>query len=246
MGLMFPISAEEISLTLLPPDVPDGFTLEVVSVQQPKREYRVFIYHTHTYESYNPADGNAYKSTETWRTADENYNMIRVGRELKQQLEAAGVSVTHDTTDYEMPKLSTAYGRSLTGLKKAAEEGYDLYIDLHRDAYSQGNGPNTMTKHDETLARVLFLVGQGASFDGEEKPDWEINHAAAKWISDEMNGELSGISRGVSLKSGRYNQHAAQPCILIEVGNNQNTLTEALAVTPLLCQGICSFLDQMQ
>lgn len=244
--MLLPAAAEEAVLTLTPPEEAEGFSLEVIHFQPPKRELRVFIYHTHTYESYDPSDGNQYIPTETWRTADADYNMIRVGQALKEQLEAAGISVTHDTTAYEMPKLSTAYSRSMDGLKKAAQQGYDLYIDLHRDAYSVGNGPNTVTADDVNMARVLFLVGQGASFDGLEKPDWETNHAAAKIISDEMNEAVTGMSRGVSLKSGRYNQHITTPCILIEVGNNQNTLTEALAVTPYLCRGICSFLDRAE
>lgn len=244
-GLLFPANAEDFSLTLMPPEEADGFSMEVLSVKETRKEYRVFIYHTHTYESYDPSDGNTYQSTEQWRTADPDYNMIRVGEEMKKMLESAGIYVTHDTTAYEPPKLSTAYGRSLEGVKAAAVQGYDLYIDLHRDAYSAGNGPNTMEMDGKKAARVLFLIGQGASFDGAEKPEWEKNHRAAKWISDEMNAELSGISRGVSLKSGRYNQHAATPCILIEMGNNQNTLTEVLETVPCLCRGICSFFDNM-
>lgn len=243
--IWMPVSAEEILLTLTPPEVEEGFTLEVVSVRQKQKDFRVFIYHTHTYESFDPSDGNTYQSTEKWRTADADYNMIRVGKELKTQLENAGIHVTHDTTAYEPPKLSTAYARSLEGLQTAVKEGYDLYIDLHRDAYSAGNGPNTMELEGKKMARVLFLIGQGASFDGAEKPDWEKNHRAAKWISDAMNAEITGISRGVSLKSGRYNQHAATPCILIEMGNNQNTLTEVIHTLPYLCQGICSYFDNM-
>lgn len=244
-GVLLPVHAEDLSLELMPPEETEGFSMEVIAVRETKKEYRVYIYHTHTYESYDPSDGNTYQSTEKWRTADADYNMIRVGEELKSQLESAGVYVTHDTTAYEPPKLSTAYGRSLEGLRKATAEGYDLYIDLHRDAYSAGNGPNTMEKEGKKVARVLFLVGQGASFDGPEKPDWEKNHRAAKWISDEMNAEISGVSRGVSLKSGRYNQHAATPCILIEMGNNHNTLSEALGTVPILCRGICSYFDNM-
>lgn len=236
----------EIQVHLQPGDGTEGFVMEVISVKKPRQVYRVYLYHTHTYEAYTMAGEDLYEATETWRTADENYNMIRIGRELKQALETSGVEVTHDTTAYEPPRLSTAYARSLAGLEKAAETEYDLYIDLHRDAYSQGNGPNTVQRNGEQTARLLFLVGRGDSFDGDEKPDWQRNRQAAQWISDQMNGELSGISRGVALKSGRYNQHAASPCMLIEVGNNQNTLAEALAAVPYLAQGICSYFDNQQ
>lgn len=234
----------EIAVQLTVPEGEMGFSVEVVAVETPRKDFRVYLYHTHTYEAYRMTESDAYEATETWRTADAEYNMIRIGRELKKELEVLGVQVTHNETAFEPPKLSTAYARSLTALEEA--EGYDLYIDLHRDAYSKGNGPNTVTAKGQAVARALFLIGQGASFDGAEKPDWEKNFMAAKWISDEMNAEISGLSRGVSLKSGRYNQHAKTPCILIEVGNNQNTLAEALNVVPYVAKGICSYFDQME
>lgn len=244
MCIPFLAECEEIQVELAAPERKDGFSVEVISVQQPKRVFRVYIYHTHTYEAYENVNG--YAETEKWRTEDEKFNMIRVGAELKKALEDAGVFVTHDVTAYEPPKLSTAYGRSLEGLKKAVEEGYDLYIDLHRDAYSEGNGPNTVSRDGKAIARVLFLIGKGDSFDGAEKPDWEQNGRAARWISEQMNEEISGLSRGVALKSGRYNQHAAIPCILIEAGNNKNTLEEVLAAMPYVARGICSYFDNME
>ena len=112
-----------------------GFTMEVISVSAiPKAPRRVYIYHTHTYEAYEPDAENRYQQTEAWRTADERYNIVRVGEELARHLRAAGIEVNHNTTAYEPPRLSTAYSRSLEGITRAAEEGYDLYIDLHRDS----------------------------------------------------------------------------------------------------------------
>ena len=40
-------------------------------------------------------------------------------------------------------------------------ESYDLYIDLHRDAYSKGNGPNTVDTPSGASARLLMLIGKG-------------------------------------------------------------------------------------
>ena len=58
-----------------------------------------------------------------------------------------------------------------------------------------------------------------------------------------MNQQVSGLCRGISLKNGRYNQQAATPSMLIEVGNNQNTLPEALAAMPYLAHAICAYFD---
>lgn len=238
--------AVEIDLAATP-SPEDGFSLEVISVSsQRKRSQRVYIYHTHTYEAYEIDGENQYKATETWRTADDSYNMIRVGEALADFLRAAGIEVTHDTTAYEPPKLSTAYARSLVGLEKAAQEGYDLYLDLHRDSYSKGNGVNTITWKGEEAARLLILIGQGSGTSFDERPDWETNGKAAQYISDAVNRQAEGLCRGVSYKSGRYNQQAATPSMLIEVGNNMNTLPEALRTMEPLAQAICQFFDAME
>ena len=225
---------------------PPDFQMEVVSVSAARsRQKRVFLYHTHTCEAYEIDPENRYVQTEKWRTADHRYNVVRVGEELKTLLQSAGVFVTHDETDYEMPRLSSAYARSLEGLKEAAEEGYDLYIDLHRDSYSQGNGPNTVSVDGTETARMLILIGQGTGSCLDEKPDWEGNHRVAQIISDALNERAEGLCRGVSLKSGRYNQQAAAPSMRIEVGNNKNILPEALAAAEPLARAICRYLDTL-
>lgn len=240
------VPAAAVSLDLTAPETAasDGFSLEVISAASaPQPARRVFIYHTHTYEAYEMDPEHRYVPTETWRTADAEYNMIRVGEELARWLQAAGIDAAHDTTAYEPPRLSTAYARSLEGLQAAAAEGYDLYIDLHRDSYSKGNGPNTVTKGGAAMARTLILIGKGTGTGFDERPDWEKNQQAALQIADGMNRQINGLCRGVSLKSGRYNQQAATPSMLIEVGNNKNTLPEALAAMPYLANAICAYFD---
>ena len=237
-------TVQAITLDVLETQPSDSFSMEVIRVGAVDcRQYRVYIYHTHTYEAYQMDEQNRYVPTETWRTADPRYNVIRAGAELADCLRLAGVFVTHDSTAYEPPKLSTAYSRSLNGLEAAAAEGYDLYIDLHRDSYSQGNGPNTVTVDGKEMARLLILIGQGTGTDFDEKPNWEENQKAAQMISDALNDRADGLCRGVSMKSGRYNQQAATPIMLIEVGNNKNTLPEALAAMEPLARAICQYFD---
>ena len=239
--------AHAVSLDLSPTAERGGFSLEVLSVSDEKKHTgRVYIYHTHTYEAFRMDEENLYQSTEDFRTADPNFNMIRVGEALKTCLENAGITVTHDLTAYEPPRLSTAYARSMEGVRAAALEGYDLYLDLHRDSYSKGNGPNTVGGEQEGAARFLFLIGQGTGTSFDERPDWEKNRWVAQFISDSLNRQTADISRGVALKSGRYNQHAASPSMLIEVGNNQNTLPEALRAMPYLAHAICEYFDTLE
>ena len=240
-------AARAVSVDLTETAPPAVFTLEVISVSRPEHPIRrVYIYHTHTYEAYEMETEKQYQPTEKWRTADPEYNVVRVGAELARLLQDAGITVTHDTTAYEPPKLSTAYSRSLEGLKAAASEGYDLYIDLHRDSYSRGNGSNTVPVDGRETARLLILIGQGTGTSFDERPDWEANERAARIISDAVNQRAEGLCRGVSLKSGRYNQQAATPSMLIEVGNNKNTLLEALNAMEPLARAICQYFDGLE
>ena len=242
-------SAEAVSVTPAPPK---GFTLEVLSSSHAEadlqRSFRVLIYHTHTYEAYTATEAMPYTPTEKWRTANEARNMVAVGSCLASLLENAGVEVVHDTTAFEPPTLSSAYERSLEMLNKRIADGeqYDLYIDLHRDAYSQNNGPNTVEKDGVDMARLLILIGKGTGQTGAgyaEKPDWESNRQIAQALSNRLNLQCDGLCRGVALKNGRYNQHVADCCVLIEVGNNYNTLEEALAAMPFLANAICALAD---
>ena len=237
--------------TLTPPPE-SGFSLEIIPAAEDlpgeKSGFRVLIYHTHTYEAYTPTEDMPYTPTEKWRTANSERNMTAVGAYLTELLQNAGIEAVHDTTAFEPPQLSSAYERSLAMLKarQSKDERYDLYIDLHRDAYSKNNGPNTVEKDGVSMARLLILVGKGTGQTGAgyaEKPDWESNRRIAQALSNRLNLQCESLCRGVSLKSGRYNQHVAPCCVLIEAGNNYNTLEEALAAMPSLANAICALAD---
>ena len=225
------------------------FAIEVLKTEHPAAK-RVLIYHTHTYEAFEQDEKAPYQETEKWRTADSGHNMIRVGEELAALLEAVGVETVHDTTAFEPPVLSTAYARSLEMLEKrtAAGERYDLYIDLHRDAYSASyGGANTVSIGGTKVAKLMVLVGKGEGVTGQGydvKPDWQANLAVAQAITDDLNQQANGLCRDVHIKSGRFNQHIAPACILVEAGNNRNTLKEVLAAMPYLADAVVKVLGE--
>lgn len=205
---------------------------------------RVLIYHTHTWEAYEMTPDARYTETETWRTRDERFNMVRVGRALAAEMEAQGFFVVHDTTAFEPPRLADAYVRSLEMINRrlAAGEVYDYVIDVHRDAYSGPyNGGNTVDAGGAEMAYVMLLVGKGTGATGagfDERPDWPRNLELAQAITDEMDALVPGMAREVKIKTGRFNQHVCSGAMLIEVGNNRNTLAEALAACPVIAQAI--------
>lgn len=233
---LFSVSADEPSA--------DSFAIEVIGRETPAPPKRVLIYHTHTYEAFEQIPGNAYQETEKWRTADAAHNMVRVGQELAALLRGLGMEVVHDTTAFEPPDLGGAYARSLDMLlaRREAGEQYDLYIDLHRDAYvASQTGGNTVSVGGVDTARLMMLVGKGEGAIGQgyaEKPDWQSNLAVAQAVTKMLNDQAQGLCRDVCIKSGRFNQHISDACILVEAGNNKNTLAQVLAAMPYLADAI--------
>ncbi|MBR4081953.1 MAG: stage II sporulation protein P [Clostridia bacterium] len=213
-----------------------------VTPQMPAK--RILIYHSHTWEAYTQVKDAPYVPTETWRTRDDTANMVAVGRALAASLTAMGYTVVHDETAFEPPDLANAYQRSLAMLEKRLAQGeqYDLYIDLHRDAFADANAiRRTVQIGGEDVARFMVLIGKGTGVTGsgyDVKPDWEANLAIAQRITEALNAQCEQLCRDVKIKTGRFNQHIAPCCVLIECGSNHNTLEEVLRGIPYLAQGI--------
>lgn len=211
---------------------------------------RVLLYHTHTWEAYEMTEDTRYTPTETWRTKDERYNMVRIGEELEKHLTSLGFEVVHDKTAFEPPTLSNAYTRSLAMLEERLEQGerYDYILDIHRDAYSGAyNGANSVQAGGKSLAYVMMLVGKGtgATNSGfDERPDWPKNLDLAQRITESMNDQVDGVAREVKIKTGRFNQHVSTGALLIEVGNNRNTLEEALSACEVIAHAIAKVHEQ--
>lgn len=233
-----------------PEEVPSLGDIEVEIVTREREQgtpLRVLIYHTHTYEAYEPVYNGQYKPTERWRTADSSYNVVRVGTELARILrEEYGMVVVHDETAYEPPNLDDAYQRSLEAIENytARGETFDLYLDLHRDAYVDGLFKNnTVVVDDQKVARIMFLIGKGSgTHNGQafaQQPDWESNYARANSITQAINAIVdTNLCRPVSTSKSRYNQHVSTGALLVEIGNNMNSLEEALRAIPYLAQAI--------
>lgn len=226
--------------------VADEIIVEIVRREEEEPEpavsassLRVLIYHTHTHEAYAQVEEDPYIETGAWRTADQSHSIVRVGEALAGLLRQYGFEVVHDTTDHEPPKLSTAYARSLETLEGYADQAFDLYIDLHRDAYNESMKQCVLFGGQE-LAQLMVLIGNGGDY--EVKPDYEANLSFAQRLTGRINEKAPGVCREVMVKNGRYNQHIGTPAILIEVGHNENTLQQALSSMPVLADALKSVL----
>lgn len=234
-----------------PPPTDRTFRLEVIRhTPVPEEESkRILIYHSHTWEAFQQVDNDRYEETEKWRTRDDRYNVVAVGEALANQLRALGCSVVHDTTAFEPPDFEQAYVRSLAMLEErlALGEEYDLYIDLHRDAIASNSTlKRTVNIGGVETARFMVLIGKGTGAGFDVKPDWEANLIIAQKITDCMNGMAEDLCREVKVKTGRFNQHIAPRCVLIECGNNLNTLEQVLNGVPYLAEAVVQVLEDRE
>ena len=184
----------------------------------------ILIFHTHTCESYTPTENFQYQQTGTYRTTDLNYNVARVGLELKNQLNSYGYNVLHDTTYHDYPAYSGSYGRSLTTVENLLKQNTntDVVIDLHRDAIGDYSYAPSVQIGDESAARLMFVIGTDGG--GLEHPNWNQNLKFAVKLQEKANELYPGLFKPIILRNSRYNQHLSKAACIIEVGATGNTM----------------------
>ena len=225
-----------------------GLTIEVIADTPepvaPVDGRTILIYHTHTHEAYAQDPADPYEAVEAWRTADEQHSVVRVGQALAEALTELGYRVTHDVTDNEQDDLSSSYVRALELLESYDEE-FDLVIDLHRDAYSEGLPIGIEAPDGTSCAQLMLLVGRGDNYPESQRADYAANLAFAQRVTSEINASFPGLCRNVNVKRGRHNQHIGGHAMLVEVGHNQNTLAQALNSVPYLAKAIDAALNSL-
>ena len=196
---------------------------------------QVLIVHTHGSEAYTPDEYDRYEETDTDRTEDKNYNVIRVGDELASALEAQGLSVLHDREIYDYPSYTGSYSRSGASVERYLAEypGIAVVIDLHRDALGDGEVTyKTVAELDGTASsQLMMLVGTGES--GLYHPNWEQNLRLAVYLQRALNAKYPTLARPISVVKERYNQHLSTGMFILEVGPNGNSLQEAITAVRL-------------
>ena len=188
----------------------------------------ILIFHTHTCESYTPTENFQYQQTGTYRTTDFNYNVARVGLELKNQLNSYGYNVLQDKTYHDYPAYSGSYGRSLTTVENLLKQNTntDVVIDLHRDAIGDYSYAPTVQIGDESAARLMFVIGTDGG--GLEHVNWNQNLKFAVKVQEKANELYPGLFKPIILRNSRYNQHLSKAACIIEVGATGNTMEQCL------------------
>ena len=208
---------------------------------------QILIIHTHGSEAYTQAGLDRYDAEDNNRTSDTRYNIIRVGDELAERLEAEGLSVIHDREIYDYPSYTGSYTRSGAAVQEYLRQYPDIamVIDLHRDALgSEGVVYKTVAEEQGVCAsQVMLLVGTDAS--GLEHPNWQSNLSLALYLQQAVSEKHPTLMRPVSLVQQRYNQHLTPGSMIIEVGSSGNTLQEALSAIRLFADAAAPALSRL-
>lgn len=195
---------------------------------------QILIYHTHSKEDF--ADSTP---------GDASQTVVGVGDRLTDILtEQYGYGVLHYTAEFDTIR-DDAYAKALPDIEKLLQENpsIQVVIDVHRDSGVEGvhravdiNGRSTAT----------FMLFNGIS---RTKKTGEITYLANTNLEDNLAfsfqmqviaGEYyPGLTRKIYLKGYRYNMHLKSRYLLIELGDENNTLQEALNT----CDPLAHILD---
>lgn len=197
------------------------------------KECLVGIYNTHTGETYIPNDGKE-------RLEGKKGGVVDVAAALQGALENKyGIKVARSDQVHDQ-KYRSAYLKSEKTARKLLAENpaIQVLLDVHRDCGKPRQGSVIIVDGREA-ATVLIVVGSDAH---AYFPDWKNNLAFAKVINEKMEQMYPGLSQGIRINEGRYNQFLHPHALLLEFGNSNNSKEEAIFSAQLFADVLAEIL----
>lgn len=193
----------------------------------------IYIYNSHQAEAYQ---GKAL----------ENYNItpgvmmasyIMQDKLAKQSVKA--LVLEDNLIDYmnlNNMKHSQSYKASRYFIEKTIKENetLKLIIDIHRDSIPKDK--STIIINNKPCAKIVFVVGN-------EYDSYEKNLETTNKLNEKIKEKYPNLTRGVLIKGGSgsngvYNQDLNPNMTLMEIGAEENTISEVLntieLITPII------------
>ncbi|PLR93804.1 stage II sporulation protein P [Bacillus sp. T33-2] len=187
----------------------------------------VYVYFTHTRESYLPYLKGVTDPNKAYHT---EINVTRIGDKLKESLESKGIGTTLDKTDImeNLNKKGLGFGRAyqesrpVVAAAMAGDRNLQYFIDIHRDGHRRDK--TTIDINGQPYAKLAFVIGA-------ENVNYEKNLTLANALHELLQQKYKGLSRGIIQKkgettNGKFNQDLSQNALLIEFGGVDNTFEE--------------------
>lgn len=198
-------------------------------------EPQILIYHTHGSE--------AYRGSRKGRKSD---TVIGVGDVLTRRLEQKNIKVVHDRNIYDVKngkeERSKAYNYAAIAIERNLKKypSIQVVIDLHRDGVNESTKLVTR-QNGKRMAQIMFFNGMSrTATNGNIKylknPNKQTNLAFSLQLQAQAALKYPGFTRKIYIKGYRYNLHYRGRSLLVEVGAQNNTLSEAKASMSLLAE----------
>lgn len=196
----------------------------------------VIIYHTHSSESYMP-----YTESNYHREAEEG-TVRDVGNVLENELKKKGINVIHDKTIHDRPSYNESYSRSLATIQSLVKQ-YPMavyIIDLHRDAAASSATEGKYIEIDgQRVAKFSMVVGT-------QNENYVELYEFADNVKNTAESMHKGFGGAVIEKDYQYNEYVSNRALLLEVGNNKNTIEEARACGKYFAEVLASIIKEEQ
>ena len=202
--------------------------LEKDVTMKKRKKPQILIYHTH-------GGSESFVDSEPGKKSD---SVIGVGTYLAKLLEKQyGYQVIHDKTEFDKidGKIdrSKAYTVALEKIEKTLEENpsIEVVIDLHRDGV--GNKvQRTTTINGKRTAQLMLFNGLSRNSAGDiaylKNDNLQANLAFSLQLKLAAMEKYPTFTKPIYLRDYRYNLHVKEKALLVELGNENNTLQEAL------------------
>lgn len=188
----------------------------------------VLIYHSHGTESYSNNTDYYTKDTPT-RSENTDYNVVSIGKELRDILSDFGINAIHCETMHDKDNYVDSYSNSAATIKEYIKKypSIKYIIDIHRDSIVKQDGTKirTYTEWGNGSAQIMLVVGSDGS--GNTHPNWQRNLSLASQLQANLNQLYPTFARPINLRKARFNQQLCDGALLLEVGSCGNTLDDA-------------------
>lgn len=196
---------------------------------------QILIYHTHGSETYRGS-----------RKGRKSDTVIGVGDVLVNKLRQRHIKVIHDRNIYDVKNGKEERSKAYNYAANAIEENLRKYpsirvvIDLHRDGVNEKTKLIT-TQKGRQMAQIMFFNGMSrTAANGDIKylknPNKQMNLAFSLQLQAQAMKKYPGFTRKIYMKGYRYNLHYRGRSLLVEVGAQNNTLSQAKASMSLLAE----------
>lgn len=206
---------------------------EKLKFQLSKNDVETIIYHTHTTEAYTQSEDYLYEESGVYRTLNNDANMIKIGEELKRNLQKKGFGVFHDKTIYDYPDYNSSYSKAGKGILETLDKykKAKIVLDVHRDAISVNTEQYKPVVQIGGKKVAQFLIVIGTNQGGLNHPAWRENLKLALKIKQLADQKYPGLCRCVILRKERFNQQVTNGAMIVEMGATGNTVEEVLETT---------------